>query len=203
MPKKNVSKIGLSGGIGSGKSTVSKLFKQLGVDTIDADLIARELTQPGTPEFIQIVECLGSGIIDHSGHIDRKKLRQMIFNDDDKRARLEAILHPPIMDKMFAQCQHSKTPFCILEVPLLIESGWHELMDRVVMVTCHPKIRTQRLQQHRKLGLDEINRILDAQLSDSERAAKAHDVITNDSTMDALKQQVDALHQRYQSMFAA
>ncbi len=194
-------RVGLTGGIGSGKSTVANLFKQLGVDTIDADLISRELTRPGTPEFEQIVESLGSGIIDNSGHIDRKKLGEIVFRNDKKRDLLESILHPPILDKMFDQCRKSKSPYCILEIPLLIESGQHELMDRVVVVTCNPETRTSRLQQHRKMSVDEINRVLDTQLSDRERAAKADDVIVNDSTIAALEAQVTRLHETYRSMF--
>ncbi len=200
-------RVGLTGGIGSGKTTVAGCFAGLGVQAIDADRIGRDITEPGSAQseqiLAQILEHFGRAIMDSQGRLKRKQLGQMVFNSPQKRKLLESILHPPILDKMFAQCQKSKSPYCILEIPLLIESGQHELMDRVVVVTCHPETRASRLQQHRKMSVDEINRVLDAQLSDQERAAKADDVIVNDSTIAALKQQVKILHENYQSMFGA
>lgn len=194
-------KIGLTGGIGSGKSSVADLFKQLGIDTINTDLISRTLTRPGSPQFEQIIENFGAQITDNSGHIDRKKLANIVFRNDKKRALLESILHPPIMDKMFAQCRQSKSLYCILEIPLLIESGLHKSMDRVIVVTCNPATRTHRLQQTRKMSLDEIKRILNAQLSDRERVARADDIIVNDSTIATLEEQVNGLHKTYCSLF--
>ncbi len=192
-------KIGLTGGIGSGKSVVAGLFKQLGIDILDADFIARQLTAAGMPQCEQIIDVFGGDITDNLGHIDRKKLAEIVFGNDKKRALLEAILHPPIIDNMLAQCRQSKSPYCILEIPLLIESGQHKLMDRVVVVTCSRSTRTSRLQQTRKLSLAQIKRILDAQLSEHERVSMADDIIVNDSTIAALKRQVNALHENYRS----
>ncbi len=196
-------RIGLTGGIGSGKSSVADLFKQLGVDTINADLIAHELTRPESLQFEQIIEHFGGEIINHTGHIDRKKLANIVFKNDNKRSLLESILHPPIMDNMFTHCRQSKSPYCILEVPLLIESGCHQSMDRVIVVTCNLATRTSRLQHARKMSLTQINRILDIQLSDQDRANVADDIIVNDSTITALKEQVIGLHETYCSLFAA
>ena len=200
-------RVGLTGGIGSGKTTVASCFAGLGVQVIDADQIGRDITEPGSAQseqiLAQIMAHFGRAIMDSQGRLKRKRLGQMVFNSPQKRKLLESILHPPILDKMLAQCRQSKSPYCILEIPLLIESGQHELMDRVVVVTCNPETRTSRLQQHRKMSVDEINRILDTQLSDQDRLAKADDVIVNDSTIAALKQQVNILHENYWSMFGA
>ena len=196
-------KIGLTGGIGSGKSIVANLFKQFGIATINADLIAHALTRPGTPQFEQIIERFGNQIVDDSGHIDRKKLAKLVFRNANKRKLLESILHPPIIDEMFAQCRQSNALYCVLEIPLLIESGLDKSMDRVVVVTCNRSTRISRLQYYRNMDLDEIKRILAAQLSDSERSAVADDVITNDSTIATLEKQITALHQTYCALFMA
>jgi len=195
------SRIGLTGGIGSGKSTVAGLFRKLGIETIDADQIARELTLPGTPEFEQIRDAFGSKVIDSSGNLDRKTLGEIVFSSDEKRRILESILHPPIRKDMLEKSLQSKSPYCILEIPLLIESGQYRDMDRVLVVTCKSSIRIQRLQQDRNLDTPTIVRILDAQLSDDERSANADDVIVNDSTIESLVKQVSALHRVYSAMF--
>ena len=195
------SRVGLTGGIGSGKSTVAKLFQQLGIDTIDADQIARQLTIQGTPQFEQITEVFGSAVIDDSGLLDRAALGIIVFNNSKKREMLEAILHPPIREYMLEKSQKSTSPYCILEIPLLIESGQYHEMDRVLVVTCNSSIRKKRLRQDRNLDMQTISRILDAQLSDDERSANADDVIANDSTIESLEQQVSALHKTYCAMF--
>jgi len=195
------SKIGLTGGIGSGKSTVAGLFRKLGIETIDADQIARQLTLPGTPEFEQVRDTFGRKVIDSSGNLDRMTLGEIVFSSDEKRRILESILHPPIRKEMLEKSLQSKSPYCILEIPLLIESGQYRDMDRVLVVTCKSSIRIQRLQQDRNLDLETVNRILDTQLSDDERSARADDVIANDSTIESLEKRVNALHKKYCEMF--
>lgn len=199
-------RVGLTGGIGSGKTTVASYFTGLGVQVIDADQIGRDITEPGSAQseeiLAQILEHFGNAVIDSQGRLKRKQLGKLVFNSPQKRKLLESILHPPILDNMLAQCQASKSPYCILEIPLLIESGQYPLMDRIVVVTCNPETRASRLQQHRKMSVDEINRVLDAQLSDQERVAKADDVIENDSTIAALEQKVHLLHENYCSLFS-
>lgn len=199
-------RVGLTGGIGSGKTTVASYFTELGVEVFDADQIGRDLTEPGNAQseqiLAQILKHFGRAIIDSDGRLKRKRLGQIAFNHPQKRKLLESILHPPILDKMLTQCRESSAPYCVLEIPLLIESGQHALMERVVVVTCNLDTRTSRLQQHRKMNVDEINRILNTQLSEQDRLAKADDVIVNDSTVDSLKQQVATLHENYRSLFA-
>ena len=195
------SRVGLTGGIGSGKSTVANLFQQLGIDTIDADQIARQLTLPGTPQLEQIREVFGSVVFNDSGQLDRGTLGEIVFKCGTKREMLEAILHPPIREHMLEKSRQSNSPYCILEIPLLIESGQFREMDRVLVVTCKSSIREKRLQQDRNLDLQTIHRILDTQLSDEERSAEADDVIINDSTIESLEKQVGALHRSYCSMF--
>jgi dephospho-CoA kinase len=195
------SRVGLTGGIGSGKSTVANLFQQLGIDVIDADQISRQLTRPGTPQYAQIREAFGSTVIDNSGLLDRAALGKIVFECGTKRELLETILHPPIRKNMIERSMQSHSPYCILEIPLLIESGQYREMDRVLVVTCKTSIRINRLQQDRNLDLQSINRILDSQLSDEERSAEADDVIVNNSTIESLQEQVSALHKTYCAMF--
>lgn len=195
------SRVGLTGGIGSGKSTVATLFQRLGIDTIDADQIARQLTMSGTPQLEQIREVFGSAVFNDSGQLDRGTLGEIVFKCGTKREMLEAILHPPIREHMLEKSRQSNSPYCILEIPLLIESGQFREMDRVLVVTCKSSIREKRLQQDRNLDLQTIHRILDTQLSDEERSAEADDVIINDSTIESLEKQVGKLHRSYCAMF--
>jgi dephospho-CoA kinase len=195
------SRVGLTGGIGSGKSTVANLFQQHGIDIIDADQIARQLTRPGTPQFERIREVFGGAVIDDSGLLDRGALGDIVFKCGTKREILETILHPPIREHMLERSKQSNSPYCILEIPLLIESGQYREMDRVLVVTCKTSIRKQRLQQNRDIDLQTINRILDSQMSDEERCAEADDVIVNDSTIASLEKQVSTLHKTYCAMF--
>jgi len=194
-------KIGLTGGIGSGKSTVASLFKQLNIETIDADHIARQITQPGTAVFDYVVEAFGRNIIDSKGSIDRNTLGKIIFNNIEKRKHLESILHPPIKKIMFEQCLESESPYCILEIPLLIESGQNKEMDRVLVVTCQSEIIIKHLQQNRGMCVAEIERICRAQISDQQRLRKANDVIVNNSDIKSLEKQVKKLHKDYLTQF--
>ncbi len=195
-------KIGLTGGIGSGKSTVSNLFSQLGVHTIDADQIARRLSQPGTVEFARIVELFGKEIIDIKGKIIRSKLREIVFADPDKRKSLESILHPPIKKAMLAECRQNNSVYCILEIPLLIESGQYQEMDRVIAVTCQTENAIQRLQCKRNMEVESINLIRQTQTTDLMRIRHADDVIVNDATIVELEKQVRRLHRLYRAKFS-
>lgn len=194
-------KVGLTGGIGSGKSSAAKMFNKLGIEAIDSDAIALSITQPQTDEFEQIAEFIGEEVIDDSGHIDRSRLGKIVFNDESKRKTLESILHPPIRKILFQRCDESQSRYCILEVPLLIESGLHIEMDRVVVVTCDAKIRTERLQRDRKMDLNLIQKVINAQLNDKERIAVADDVLTNNATLDSLEREVKALHKKLLKMY--
>jgi len=191
-------KIGLTGGIASGKTTVSQLFAKLGTPIIDADVIAHQLVEPGQPALNNIRKIFGPEIIDHEGQLNRAKLRQKIFADTEKRQQLEAILHPrikKIMQTTAAQTQSSS--YCILSIPLLLETQQKELVDRILVVDCLPELQHQRLQQRDKLSDEEIERIVNAQASREARLAIADDVIYNNSNFDNLQKQVFTLHNRF------
>jgi dephospho-CoA kinase len=194
-------RVGLTGGIGSGKSTVLRLFRELGATTISADEIARSLTIPGTPEFRKILVEFGQSITDPRGKINRSKLADIIFNDASRRKILEAILHPGIRKRMHEFCEKSGSAYCILEIPLLIETGQFQEMDRVIVITCDPEIRRQRLQQQRSIGPQKFDQIVEAQLDDAHRRIHADDVVSNDGTVEQLTTRVTALHEKYLELY--
>jgi len=194
-------KIGLTGGLGSGKSTVANIFKSFGIETLDADQIARQLTQPGSIEFDQILSYFGNNIIDDQGRINRKLLGNIVFKDAEKLDHLESILHPPIKKAMDAQAHQCKQKYCILEIPLLIETGQYQDMDRVILVTCKRKNRIKRLRQSRGLDEKTISRILYRQMSDEDKMQYADDVIENNGTIIDLEDQVKVLHLNFINWF--
>lgn len=194
--------IGLTGGIGSGKSTVSHHFESLGVPVIDADVIARELVAPGQPALQEIAQQFGPELISADGTLDRAQLRQRVFEDDEERKRLEAILHPKVRDSMsqrVAALRDSSTPpaYCVLSIPLLIESGWTGLIQRVLVVDASPAQQEQRASQRDALSPKQIRAIIRSQVDRDTRLAAAGDVIHNDADIAALQAQVEALHRRY------
>lgn len=195
-------KIGLTGGIGSGKSSVSACFAELGVQVIDADQVGRQLSEPGSPQFEEIIECFGAKIVDSNGQLNRKQLGNIVFNSPDKRKLLESILHPPIRAEMFARAEADSGVYCILDVPLLIENSLYKEVDRVVVVSCSTELRSQRLQLQRGMQPEEIKQVMENQLSEEERLAVADDVINNYGTIEEVKLQVLKLHQTYLKQFA-
>ena len=194
-------KVGLTGGIGSGKTTVAGCFAGLGVQVIDADRIARRLTAPGTAQFAQIVECFGDEMADSEGRLDRKRLARVVFGSPEKRALLEAILHPPIRAEMHARAQRDERPYCLLDIPLLVESGQYREMARVVAVSCSRDLRIRRLRRHREMARAEIERIMASQASERQRLAVADDVIDNNGAMGDIEPRVMALHEIYLELF--
>jgi dephospho-CoA kinase len=194
-------KIGLTGGIGSGKSAVSSVFRELGIQTIDADQVARQLSTPGTGEYREIVAYFGEDIVNADGSINRHRLGQIVFSFPEKRKALESILHPSIKRLMNAFSEELKTGYCVLEIPLLIESGQQNDMDRVLVVTSKTEIRKNRLQHFRSMQPELIEKIFQNQISDKQRSEYADDIITNDSSINSLKKQVLELHEIYQRIF--
>jgi len=190
-------KIGLTGGIASGKTTVSKHFAKLGVPVIDADVIAHALVEPGQPALEHIIQTFGSEIINSTGQLNRAKLRQKIYANPFERQRLEAILHPRIKKNMQEQIASLHDAYCLLSIPLLIETGMLELVDRVLVVDCPPPLQEQRIKTRDGLNSKEIEQIIKVQATRETRLAIANDVIYNDSSLDNLQKQVLALHQRY------
>jgi dephospho-CoA kinase len=190
-------RVGLTGGIASGKSTVAELFAARGVAVIDSDVIARQVVAPGGPLLQQLVAEFGAQILQPDGGLDRKALRRMVFAETDARRRLEALLHPAIRAEMERQSGRAAGPYQILVIPLLIETGRQTPVDRVLVVDCPPSVQKQRLSARDRSSDAEVAAILAAQVSREQRLSAADDVIVNDGDLQQLSTAVAALHQRY------
>jgi len=193
-------RIGLSGGIGSGKSTVAAMFAEHGVPVIDADAIALQLTLPGTPTTATLLQSFGPGIADNSGGIDRKALAHRVFSNDPDRALLENILHPLIRTEMLRVQGELNAPYCLLMIPLLVETGQRDLVDRVLMIDVEEYTQIARVAVRDGRTESEIQAILVAQADRTQHLKVADDIINNTGDLDALKVQVDALHRKYLSL---
>ena len=189
--------IGLTGGIGSGKSTVSRRFSDLGVPVIDADEISRTLVEPGNPTLEQIINEFGEEFRNPSGQLNRARLRDHIFADKRARLALESILHPAIRSNMADQLSDLDTPYAILVIPLMTETGQADLVDRVLVVDVPESLQVQRVMLRDNISRSNANRILDNQASREERLALADDVINNECNPEELDQAIDKLHQKY------
>jgi dephospho-CoA kinase len=192
-------RIGLTGGIASGKSTVANLFAEHGVPIIDTDVIARQLVQPGMPALDEIRAAFGDGVFDSQGQLDRASMREVVFSDASRREQLESILHPRIRDEAIAQSGATDGPYQIIVVPLLVESPMRQFMDRVLVVDCDEETQVSRLLSRDAENEDQARRILAAQASRADRLGLADDVISNDGELATTRQQVDALHEKYLS----
>ncbi|MBN2702388.1 MAG: dephospho-CoA kinase [Methylothermaceae bacterium] len=190
-------KIGLTGGIGSGKSTVARLFEQHGIDVIDTDQIARELVAPGQPALTAIVQAFGPKILQDDGRLNRTELRLRVFQDPEAKKNLEAILHPRVFIEMNRQADLCRSPYCILAIPLLVETDARHRVDRVLVVDCPEQIQIERVQHRDGLSDNMIRRILASQATRRKRLQAADDVIVNDGDLDQLERQVDELHRFY------
>ena len=192
-------KIGLTGGIASGKTTVSDCFKKLGTQVIDADIISHEVTAPSGSAFEEILSEFGSEILDEKGLINRKKMRAIIFNDPSQKKILENIIHPKVRDEMFQRINKSDDHYLIVSVPLLVETGMHQIMDRNLLVDCSEDTQIERLMHRDKITLNEAKAILKNQASRSDRKKIADDLIVNENnvTLIELENEVLELHKYY------
>ena len=195
--------IGLTGGIGSGKSTVANLFAEIGVTVIDADVIARELVEPGMPALVAIEDEFGPNILDDDGRLDRQHLRQIIFSNPVARRRLEAILHPLIRAEMNNRLTTVTGPYCIVVIPLLFEVGQTDMMDRILVVDCPEQLQIERIKTRDNMPEEQIRAIIRSQATRDERLDQADDIIVNDSGQDRLKQRVVELHRKYLELAAS
>lgn len=189
--------IGITGGIGSGKTTVADLFADLGVPVIDADDLARRAVARGEPGYGEIVEQFGSEILDEAGELDRRKMREHVFSDPGKRARLEAIVHPRVYAMMKQLLDNLDCPYAIVVVPLLIETGGREIVDRVLVVDSPEELQIERTLRRDGTTRAGVERILAAQTDRRSRLAAADDVIENAASESNLKDEVVSLHHRY------
>jgi dephospho-CoA kinase len=196
-PRHKPLRIGLTGGIASGKSTVADMFADLGVPVIDTDVIAREMVEPGQPALAEVRETFGDGVIAADGTLDRAAMRAIVFGDDAARRRLEAILHPRIGAATRAQADAAGGDYQVIVVPLLVGSSLRAFVDRVLVVDCDEGTQIARLLARDAESEDQARRILAAQSSRAERLAIADDVIVNDAGLEETRSQVLALHRRY------
>ena len=195
-------KIGLTGGVASGKTTVSDFFKGLGIPVIDADVISHEVTQPDGSAFEEIISSFGSSILDENGLIDRKKMRAIIFDDASKKEMLERIIHPKVREEMFDLASQSNDHYLIVSVPLLVETGMNEMMDRTLVVDCSEETQIERLMHRDKITLGEAKSILRNQTNRSTRLKAADDLIVNEKnvTLNELEKEVLELNERYSKL---
>lgn len=190
-------KVGLTGGIACGKTTVSNYFAQLQVPIIDADEIAHALVQPGQPALELLKQSFGTQIINADGSLNRAQLRQQVFDNPTERQRLEAILHPLIRETMQTQVQQVVYPYCILSIPLLFETQQMDMVDRILVVDCDVTLQRDRLAQRNGFNKMEIDKILSAQAKQQQRLQIADDIINNNTDMHELMTQVARLHHIY------
>ena len=190
-------RVGLTGGIASGKSTAAKFFDALGVPILDSDQVARDVVEPGQPPLERLVERFGPSILTPDGHLDRPALREIVFSDPKARADLEALTHPAIGAAMEARSASAGGPYQILVIPLLVEKNLSAHVDRVLVVDCEEQAQIRRLRARDGSTLEQAKAILNAQASRAARLKAADDVIHNDTDMNAVRNQVTALHARY------
>ena len=196
-------RIGLTGGIGAGKSTVAEIFASLGVPVFDADLVAREVVEPGAPALAEVVGAFGPGVLGPDGRLDRARLRTRIFADDTARARLEAILHPRIRARMEALARATDAEYCLLVIPLLVERGQRHLVDRVLVVDAPESLQVERVCARDGVTPEAARAILRTQAARAERLAVADDVVRNTGATARLRREVEALHHRYRRLAQA
>jgi len=192
-------KVGLTGGVASGKSTVAKMFADLGITVIDTDVIAREVVTPGQPAIAEIRQAFGEDVIAADGGLDRKAMRALVFADDAKRQALERILHPRIRESAKRQSANAAGPYHLVVVPLLTESPMREEMDRIVVVDCSEDVQLARLLERDADTEQQARRIIAAQTDRDSRLAIADDVIDNGGDLEATRRQVAELHEKYLS----
>jgi len=189
--------VGLTGGIGSGKSAASAWFEQQDIVVVDADIVAREVVKVGQPALFEIQKQFGDWVLDENGSLNRSALREHIFKHPEARQQLEAITHPVIRQSIITQLQQASSAYAILVSPLLFETDQHLLCQRNLLIDVPAETQLERASQRDGQSLEQIERIIQAQMSRSEKQKRADDVVDNSDTLDSLYQQLQPLHQRY------
>jgi dephospho-CoA kinase len=190
-------KIGLTGGIGSGKTAASDYLAHLGAEVIDTDQLSRELVEPGQPALDEITQTFGVSVLDDHGRLDRASLREIVFNDPEARERLEAILHPRIREAMMHRADGSTAHYVVFVIPLMVETGQKDLVDRVLVIDAPVALQRQRAASRDGTDPEAIDHILAAQCDRQTRLAAADDVVVNDGSLETLHRRIKELHARY------
>ncbi len=190
--------IGLTGGIGSGKSTISSMFEELGAEIVDADKISHSIVSKNKPLYKEIVKHFGSDILDEKEELNRPVLRNIIFNDHKEKAWLEALMHPVIKNTISGIIKESQNPYIILSVPLLLESGNYDFVDRVLVIDVPEALQLERIGKRDNISTELAQSIIKSQMSRSERNKRADDIIVNDAPIEDIRKLVKNLHAKYQ-----
>lgn len=190
-------RVGLTGGIGSGKSTVAGIFANKGVPVIDADEMARKAVMPGTEAFEKIKLLFGQNVITSTGELRREQLRKIVFNDNDKRARLEAIIHPAVYRMIEEAIGQVDYPYCVLSIPLLFETGANLQVDEVIVVDAPEELQIIRTCRRDNVSKESVKQIIITQIDRKKRLELADEIIKNDKGLDYLESQVEILHKKY------
>ena len=189
--------IGLTGGIGSGKSAAADFFQNEGISVIDTDQLSRKVIEKDTPGYSKVVDSFGTNILDNNDSIDRAKLREEVFHDDEKREILESITHPLVRELMVQKISSSTSPYSIIMVPLIFETNSAKNYDRVLVIDCDVEIQLKRAMARDENSADLIQKIIDSQCSRSERLSIANDVIPNNHSIEDLQKRSLAMHNFY------
>lgn len=192
--------IGLTGGIGSGKSTVAAAFGQLGIDTVDADLASRAVVEPGMPALKNIAEYFGADILQGDGSLDRAALRKIVFSNPEQKAWLESLLHPLIRHWIVERLQQCSAPYVILESPLLFETDQHQLVDLTLLVDLPEALQVERACARDNNQPEQIKRIINSQMPRQEKLSRADFVLDNSQPLETLDARVAELHQQFTTL---
>jgi len=193
-------KIGLTGGIGSGKSTACDIFSELGVPVIDADVIAYELVKPGMPAFNEIKKIFGTEIISSDGTLDRKIIRDKVFANEIDRKKLENILHPAVYEEISIQVKNINSKYCIISIPLLLETNASKTVDRILVIDVPRELQLERASNRDKTNKNDIHAIIDSQISRKDRLSAANDIVDNKGNINDLRKKICDLHKFYSNI---
>ncbi|MGQ8973461.1 dephospho-CoA kinase [Acinetobacter schindleri] len=189
--------LGLTGGIGSGKSAASQWFEQHGIVVVDADVVAREIVEVGQPALLQIQQAFGDWVLQEDGTLNRRALREHIFQSNDARRILESITHPAIRQSIIQQLQDAQSPYVILVSPLLFETNQHELTDHTLLIDASIELQIQRAAQRDGQNIEQIHRIIAAQMPREQKQQLADDIVLNDGHLEHLYAHLQPLHEQY------
>ena len=189
--------IGLTGGIGSGKSSAANFFSALNVLVLEADELAKEAITKGTDGFMQVVDCFGESILNESGEIDRDLMRERIFSDHTMKSKLESIIHPLVGNKILEKIAESIALYTVVEVPLIFETNSMNNYDRILVIDCYQSLQLERSTRRDKNSQELIQKIIDSQCTREERLSIANDVIANNGSLEELKHKIKETHYFY------